>query len=267
MNHPVLAIGLGWLLFSGTHLLLATDPIRATLVRRLGERGFINAFSLVATATFAVLCAAGAVFHGQGPPGFALAADPVLRPLGIAMIFFGFALMAGSLAGYAQTPMALFAHPVHTPRGVEAVSRHGFFYGVAFWAAAHVLFAPTAAGALFFGGFVVQAVVGSALQDRKLRARLGEPYAAYMASTSAFPFAAIVRGRARFRFREQPWIGYALGFGLALGLRPLHAHLFDYYGLYLVAATVTGGALASWAAERQAKKSNHAEPVREELHG
>ena len=72
---PALAILAAWVLFSGTHLLLATDPIRAGLVRRLGERGFVNAFSAVAAVAFTVLAATGAAFHAEGAAGPGLAAQ------------------------------------------------------------------------------------------------------------------------------------------------------------------------------------------------
>lgn len=44
------------------------------------------------------------------------------------------------------------------------------------------------AGAVYFGGFVVLALAGIPLQDRKLRARYGDIYAAYLTATSAVPF-------------------------------------------------------------------------------
>ncbi len=97
-------------------------------------------------------------------------------------------------------------------------------------------------------------MVGSALQDRKLSARLGTPYQDYLDKTSAVPFAAIVRGRARFSVREQPWLSYAAGLGVAWLLREAHAHVFDYYGSYLVATTLGGAALATWSAERRARQ-------------
>ena len=73
LANTALAVLLAWALFSGTHLALSTDPIRARLVARFGERGFVNLFSAVAALAFTVLCATGAAFHAQGPPGPALA--------------------------------------------------------------------------------------------------------------------------------------------------------------------------------------------------
>ncbi len=252
--NPVLAILLAWGLFSSTHLVMASDPIRARLVARLGERGFVNVFSAVAAVAFTILSVTGAVFHAQGPPGLALAGHALARPVAIGAIFLGFALIAGSLTGYARSPMALFSNRVAEPRGVEAISRHGFFYGLACWALAHVLLVPTLASAVFFGGFAFQAVLGSALQDRKLAARLGAPYENYLAKTSAVPFAAIVRGRARFVLSDQPWLAYGVGLAIAWLLREAHAHVFDYYGLYLVAVTLGGAALATWSAERRTRR-------------
>src|SRR3989442_1163101 len=47
---PALAVTLLWLLFGGTHIGLATGPVRAALVARLDERGFTVLFSAVAAA-------------------------------------------------------------------------------------------------------------------------------------------------------------------------------------------------------------------------
>lgn len=252
--NPVLAIVLAWSLFSGAHFLLSSEPLRSRLITRFGERGFSAVFSGVAAIAFTALCMSGAIFREQGPSGLNLASHPIVRPLAIVAIFAGFALLAGSLVGYGRSPMAPPLRRISHPRGAAAISRHGFFYGLALWALAHTLLASTVAGALFFGGFVFHAVLGSTLQDRKLSARLGAPYRDYLAQSSALPFAAIASGRARFIAAEQPWLAYATGLLLAWLLREAHAHLFDFYGLYIVGVTLAGAAFATWSAERQAHR-------------
>ena len=103
------------------------------------------------------------------------------------------------------------------------------------------------------GCVAFQAVLGSALQDRKLAARMGTPYEDYCAKTSAVPLAAILRGRARVVARDQPWLAYGAGLLVAWLLREAHSHLFDFYGGYIVAVTLGGAALATRSAERQAR--------------
>jgi uncharacterized membrane protein len=48
-------VALLWLLFAGTHMVLAMERPRVALVNRLGEWGFTGLYSAVATVTFAAL--------------------------------------------------------------------------------------------------------------------------------------------------------------------------------------------------------------------
>ncbi len=99
------------------------------------------------------------------------------------------------------------------------------------------------------------------MQDQKLQARLGAPYRAYRAATSAVPFAAILTGRQSIAWDEQPWGAFALGLALAWGLRMIHAHLFDFVGLGIVAVVLAGAAMATVGAEREAKARRNAREV------
>ena len=63
------------------------------------------------------------------------------------------------------------------PRGLERVTRHPFFVGVALLGAAHALLAPRLVGAVAMGSLALLAGVGAWFQDRKLLALRGERYA------------------------------------------------------------------------------------------
>ena len=91
------------------------------------------------------------------------------------------------------------------------------------------------------------------MQDRKLAARYGLPYREYLAATSAIPLAAILRGRQRLALSEQPWMAYAVGVALAFALSQVHEHIFDFRGLWIVAATLGGAAFATLSATRVAR--------------
>lgn len=251
---PAFLVFLSFLPFSGTHIGLGLEPVRRRLVERLGERGFVHAFSLVATLTFAVWVGTTAAVRGGGLPGLEVAHLPGIRVAAILVIGLGFVLGAGSLASYARSPMALFSNTVREPRGVERVSRHAFFGGVALFAVGHILLAPTLATATFFAALAVHATLGAVAQDRKLLARLGAPYRRYVDQTSGIPFAAIALGRQPLAPSEQPWLAYSIGLLLALLLRQVHGHLFDFYGLWITGSVVVGGAVATWSAERAQRR-------------
>jgi uncharacterized membrane protein len=242
---PALLVAATWLFFFGTHLGLASEPFRGALVRRLGSRGFFALFYAVAAVTFTIWVVVTAAVRVEGLPGLALGEHVLIRILAMAGIVTGLSLSAGGLASYPSSPMALPSHPVRAPRGVDRITRHPFFAGLALFALGHVLIVPTLAAAVFFAGIAFQAVVGAAHQDRKLAHRLGPPYCDYLARTSAVPFAAILLGRQRLSAFEQPWIAYAVGALFALGLRQLHAHLFDHGGLWIVGSVLGGTAYFS----------------------
>src|SRR6185503_4404137 len=87
-------------------------------------------------------------------------------------------------------------------------------------------------GTIFFGGFCALATGGAAHQGRKLLAsRPG--YAAFLAETSAVPFAAVAAGRQRIVWGEMPWLFLALGVAMAGLLRQVHGHIWDHDGLYV----------------------------------
>src|SRR2546425_6486002 len=136
---PALTVTLLWLLFGGTHIGVATGPVRAALVERLDERGFTALFSAVAAASFTLLVAYYAGHRFAGAPGLALGTVPALRWMLMAVVVIGVALMAPALVMYPRTPMALFSQTVQPPRGIERVTRHPFFVGLGLMALAHAL--------------------------------------------------------------------------------------------------------------------------------
>jgi uncharacterized membrane protein len=254
---PVLPVALGFGLFAATHLGLAWPPLRQRLVARLGRWGFTVFFSVVAWLTFGAAFSTYVAHAHEGPAGLALGAYAGARWLGIGAILAGSVLMAGSFAGYARSPYGMAGERVREPRGLERVTRHPFFVGFALFAAAHALLATRLVGAVAMGSLALVALVGAWLQDRKLLALRGEPYAAYLAASSTLPFAAIAAGRQRLVSSELPWAMLGLGVAFAWLLRALHAHLFDHGGAWVIAAFVLGPLailLGEWSHERRARR-------------
>jgi len=257
---PWLGMALCWGLFAATHIGLATLPVREALVSRFGERGFGVLFSLVASCSYAIVIAYYAQHRFEGAPGLALGHIAPLRWMLIAAICAGIMLMAATFAGYARSPYAVLGDGVvRSPRGVERVTRHPFFVGLAVVALAHCLLATRLVGAVFAAGLAAVSLVGAWHQDRKLLARRGTSFAAYIAATSMLPFGAIVSGRQRLEAREIPWNALLVGAALAAGLRWWHASIFAYGGAFVIAATVGGAVIISvhdvWIARRRSMAS------------
>ena len=154
--------------------------------------------------------------------------------------------VVASLFDYSASPMAVGREAVRGPRGLQRVTRHGFFFGIASIGAAHALLATRAAGAVLMAGLALFAVAGALHQDRKLLVLRGEPYAAYLRATSFVPVRAAIAGRGPVAWRELPWLAFAAGVALAWLLRRMHGAIFDHGGLYVIAA-ISGGGLAATA--------------------
>ena len=75
------------------------------------------------------------------------------------------------------------------------ITRHPFLWGVALWAAGHLMVNGDLASLILFGSLLVLAVFGTGSIDAKRRRALGEKWDAFAAKTSAVPFAAIAAGR------------------------------------------------------------------------
>jgi uncharacterized membrane protein len=240
----VVALLLGF--FAATHIGLAALPVRTALVRRFGRWGFEWLYAAVAAVSFAALVAYYAGHRNEGALGIAVGSFPALRALAIAAIAAGMGFVVASLFDYSASPMAVGRDTVREPRGLQRVTRHGFFFGIALLGAAHALLATRAVGAVLMAGLAAFAVAGAAHQDRKLAALRGEPYARYLRLTSFVPFAAAIAGRGPIAWRELPWLAFGAGVALAWLLRMVHGGIFDHGGLYVIAA-ISGGGLAATA--------------------
>lgn len=252
--NPGLGTTLWWLAFGGTHIVLSLRSIRSWLIDKLGLNGFISAYSLLAAGTFSGLVLYVAEHRLDGDGGMLFASLPPVEGALVLLSTFGLTLIVAGVIRYPSSPMALFRQRAVEPRGIQQISRHPFFAGVALWAGAHVLLSSTPAACAFFAGFVVLAVVGGVHQDRRLAAELGDGYREYLSATSFVPFAALLLGKQRIRTKEQPWLGYAIGLAVALALREVHAHIFDYGGAWIIATVLVGAVLATVGSRRLAKK-------------
>lgn len=211
--------------FVGSHFLLS-HPLRAPIVRRIGEPAFLLAYSLVAVMTLGWLAMA---YRAMPEQPLLWPAGDVLWAVASVVMLVASVLLLGSLIGNpgAPDPHAA-AKPVPDARGVYAVTRHPMMWAFALWGLVHIAVYPIAANIVLAGAVIVLALVGAHLQDRKKAALQPGRWSEWQRRTSFLPFAAIVRGRAR------------LG-----GFRP-----HDLAGGVIVwlVATWAHGPLAGWAA-------------------
>ncbi|OHC90708.1 MAG: MFS transporter [Sphingomonadales bacterium GWF1_63_6] len=204
--------------FVGTHFLMS-HPLRAPLVSRLGEKGFLGLYSLVAAITLIWMIVA----YRAAP------VTPMLWPVGdlpwalaTLIMLIASILLLGSLVGNPAMPNPDGAMVVPAEaKGVFAITRHPMLWAFALWGLAHIMVYPVAANIIVSVAIILLSLVGAALQDRKKEALAPEAWRQWESRTSYWPFAAILAGRARFgRFGM-----HALAGGLVVWLAATWAHI------------------------------------------
>jgi uncharacterized membrane protein len=209
-----------WGAFALSHIGLSSDRLRPTLVAKLGERGFMGLYSLIALAIFIPLVSCYFDNKHSGPLLWAIDGTPGLRWLMYLGMAVAFSL---AVAGIARPSPASIAPGKAEVTGVRRVTRHPLFMAVGLYGLLHLLVAPVHASELaFFGGFPVFAVMGCRHQDQRKLASGGPEFRTFYDNTAFLPGA---RGGVGLFVREQP-IAVAVGVGVTVLLRMFHATLF-----------------------------------------
>ena len=195
---PIAHLALATLVFLATHFVSST-PVRGSLVETIGEKAYTGAYSVVSFVTIGWMAWA----YMRAPyqplwqvPGVKLW-PLVVMPFALVLVAAGVMTRNPSAVGQAAALKA--GDPA---RGILRVTRHPVMWGIALWAAVHLAARGDVASVVFFGGFLVLALAGTALIDARKSDTLGEEWAGFAAVTSNVPFSAIVEGRNRFSAGE-----------------------------------------------------------------
>ena len=215
--------GEGLLLFAiafvGTHFLLS-HPLRASLVRAVGEGAFRGIYSLVAIITFAWM-----IYFYR-----AAGREPPLWNSGLAGWIVGTLLMWCAsilfVGSFIKNPALVGARgPSGSPTGVLRITRHPMMWSFALWALVHLLILATPKAVVLDGAIVILALGGAAAQDSKKARLMGEDWHDWTAQTAFVPFA---RGIANPGFAA--FIGGTLLFFAATWLHPIPAGFWRWIG-------------------------------------
>jgi len=214
MDQGLFQLALACGAFVGTHLALS-NPLRAVLVRGLGERGFLAFYVLVSFATLGWTIFA---FH-RAAAGWPLWDGTAPLPWLAASIltYAAMVLVIASLGGNPALPQANLAGlSARRPWGVFRVTRHPMMIGIALWAAAHIIIAPTQRTILLSLSLILLALAGSWLQDKRKLARNGREWSAWMARTTFWP-----------DLRQLGALGttWVVGLALWLGATAVHSYV------------------------------------------
>ncbi len=186
MNQALISLHAACIAFVGSHFALS-HPLRAPLVKKLGEKGFLGLYSLISIGFFGWMIVA---FRAVGPGGEVHwdGSSDAIWVIASVLTVVALVLLLGSLRGNPALPDTSAATVATAQaKGVFAVTRHPMMWGFALWAAAHILIMPSARSITLAGSLLILALVGAHLQDRKKAALLGEAWTGWQAKTSFWP--------------------------------------------------------------------------------
>jgi uncharacterized membrane protein len=198
--------------FVGTHFALS-HPLRASVVRAVGDKGFMALYSLVAFATLGWLIVAFRAVPPAMPLWNGLAGGPWI--IATVLMLLASVLMVGSYIGNPALPApGAAALAAKGPHGVFHTTRHPMMWSFALWSVSHALVSPTPRVIVLSLAVGFLALAGSHMQDRKKAVLMGAAWQGWEARTSYWP-----RLGALGKAGAVPWLG-----GIALWLAASWAH-------------------------------------------
>jgi uncharacterized membrane protein len=207
--------------FCGSHILLSSTRLRGSLREQLGEHGFLAVYSLTALVTFAWFLVA----YSHAPTlflwpteGWMALVPVVVMPLATILLVAGYSTPNPTSVGMERSARADDPAP-----GILRVTRHPVMWAIGLWAISHMIANGDLRSLVFFGGFAALSLGGTVLIDRKKRLALGSNWSRLAEVTSNLPFAALVTGRTRLRWRDISLLRIAAGLLLYVVLYRAHS--------------------------------------------
>src|SRR5712692_4711874 len=225
MSDGLFSLVIAGVAFCGSHIVLSSTRLRGSLREQLGEYGFLAVYSLTALVTFAWFLVA----YTHAPTivlwptqSWTALVPVVVMPLATILLVAGYSTPNPTAVGMERSARADDPAP-----GLLRVTRHPVMWAIGLWAISHLVANGDLSSLLFFGSIAALALGGTVLIDRKKRLALGSNWPRLAEVTSNLPFAALLAGRTRLRWRE-------------IGVLRIAAGLLLYAVLYLAHPIITG---------------------------
>ena len=192
------------LFFVLLHLLVSGTRLRGAITGVIGEGPYMGLFSLASVAGLAWL---GLAFAGSRNADWNIAywdITPLTWKIQVAVqaLAFLFVVVGLTTANPTSVRQEGTLDRPDVIKGMLRITRHPFLWGVALWAAGHLLVNGDRASIVLFGGLLVLALFGTASIDAKRKRALGDTWTAFAAQTSNIPFGAILTGRQSLKIGE-----------------------------------------------------------------
>ena len=192
------------------HLLVSGTRVRDALTGAIGQGPYMGLFSLASLGLIVWMCMAygGAQRSGDNPVFWG--AGTLTKEIQLGLMLVAFLLVVPGLTTPNPTSVRQEG-ALNRPdvvRGMLRITRHPFLWGVAIWAAGHLMVNGDVASLILFGALLALAIFGTVSIDAKRRRALGETWDAFARQTSNLPFAAVVSGRQSFGVAQIAEIGW-----------------------------------------------------------
>jgi uncharacterized membrane protein len=215
------------------HLHVSGTRVRDALTGRIGQGPYMGLFSLASIAGLVWLAIAFGQARGEAWNAAYWSLTPATRYVQIGLQLLAMLLIVPGLATPNPTSVrqegALDRPDV--VKGMLRITRHPFLWGVAIWAAGHLLVNGERASLVLFGSMLLLALFGTSSIDAKRKRALGAKWDVFAAQTSNVPFAAIASGRQRLSLGEIGWWRIALAVAIWAVLLWAHPLLFGVRAL------------------------------------
>jgi len=177
MTELILAVSV----FLATHLVPALQPVRAALVRGLGEKAYLTLYSLASLGVIVWMIRA----YGAAPYVELWPAAAWSRGLAAFVMVPASVLLVAGMASPNPFSLGRGRKGFDAARpGIVGVTRHPVIWGLALWAAAHLAANGDLAALILFGTLLALCLAGPKSLDAKRRAWMGEDaFAALVAQT------------------------------------------------------------------------------------
>lgn len=189
------------LFFLILHLIVAGTRLRDGIVGAIGEQAYLGAFSVASLAGVVWLALS---YNSATAAGSDVLFDlgPGVRHLGtIVMVVACFFAVSGLLT-LNPTTVGMESAATREVTGILRITRHPFLWGVALWAGFHLAANGDAASVVFFGTFLILAVLGTFSIDAKRARKMATGWIEFAGRTSNVPFVAIFSGRNSLKVGE-----------------------------------------------------------------
>lgn len=210
------------------HLLVSGTKVRDALTGAIGQGPYMGLFSLASLGLLVWLGFAFAAARGAGNDTVYWSGGQATRWIQLALQLIAFIFVVVGLTTPNPTSVRQEAglQSGDAVTGVLRITRHPFLWGVAIWAAGHLLVNGDLAGIILFASMLILALLGTVSIDAKRQRALGATWDAFAERTSNLPFAAIVAGRQSFSLGEIGWWRIALALAIWVAIIAGHGYAF-----------------------------------------